>query len=506
MGALVEIGLWNAAGSALLALLVAAASRLVRRPALAHTLWLLVLLKLVTPPLVPFALPWPADNVPAVPSAAEPLADADLPPAEMAEDVVDEVAPLPPAAGVPWQWWAGLGWLTGSVLWTVGAAWHVVRFGRVLRRARRAPGPLQEKARELARRLGLRRCPDVWLVPGTVSPMVWALGRRPCLLFPSGLLGRLDEAGRAALLAHELAHVYRRDHWVRLLELAATGLFWWHPVLWWARRELHEAEEQCCDAWAVWALGGDGRPYALALLQAVAFVSRARLPLPAGASGSIGQFSHLKRRLAMVMQGNTSRSLSWAGLGAVLALGLLLLPLFPALGQDRAPDPKPRPETADPARDVRDREVEALKEYIRALELRRATAKETPKAEDGVLEKQLREVEAVIAVRQLELRKLEATAADLRARLKGAKPVEEAAPDVRPPQRPRTGYSAPKLAPETDPRTGQILNRTAPMPPPKTAEGRMSDLEKKLDQLQKELDLLRRELKQKPDVPAGPGL
>ena len=79
MTALVEIVLWNAAGCAALALVAAAVSRLCRRPALAHTLWLLVLLKLVTPPLIPLSLPWPArdgNNRPAAEMIARLIAEA----------------------------------------------------------------------------------------------------------------------------------------------------------------------------------------------------------------------------------------------------------------------------------------------------------------------------------------------------------------------------------------------------------------------------------------------
>jgi hypothetical protein len=364
-------------------------------------------------------------------------------------------------------------------------AYHVARFRRVLRRARLAPGPLQEEAEELALRLGLRRCPDVWLVPGAVSPMVWGLGRRPCLLFPAGLLDLLDGDGRAALLAHELAHLRRRDHWLRLLELAATGLYWWNPVLWWARRELHEAEEQCCDAWAVWALGGDGRPYALALLQAVAFVSQARLPLPAGASGGVGQVSHLKRRLAMVMQGKTSRSLSWAGLGVALGLGLLLLPLFPAVGQQPPGTPPAvvRPPIRETVGDDRDDEIEALKRKLKRLEAAKALGAlgEKDAQAEGVkaLQAQVQELDKVIAAKKAELQDLNLKAEALRAKLK-------------------------ELEGGAD---GNYRNRfrTAPMPPPKTETGRVEDLEKKLDQIQKELEQLRRELRPKPGVrPPGP--
>ena len=338
---------------------------------------------------------------------------------------------------------------------------------------------MQDEADELARRLGLRRCPDVWLVHGAVSPMVWALGRRPRLLFPAGLLDRLDEAGRAALLAHELAHVRRRDHWVRLLELAATGLYWWLPVLWWARRELHEAEEQCCDAWGVWALGGDGRPYALALLQAAAFVSHARWPLPAGASGGVGQLSHLKRRLEMVMQGKTSRSLSWAGLGVVCGLGLLLLPLFPARGQQppvRPPAVEPAP--ADPAKDPRDQEIEVLKRAMQILQEEKALERGSLPLKEAGLEAQLRDVEKAIAGKKKELDDLERKAQDLRTKLKeqGGRPATD------------SPYN----------------NVHRVHPPAKTAEGRVDDLEKKLDVLQKELEELRRSLKRNPQPALTP--
>ena len=67
MNSLLEIGLNNALVASLLALPVAGLAAVCRRPALAHSLWLLVLVKLVTPPLVLIPLPW---SVPGGPLAA----------------------------------------------------------------------------------------------------------------------------------------------------------------------------------------------------------------------------------------------------------------------------------------------------------------------------------------------------------------------------------------------------------------------------------------------------
>src|SRR5262249_13039776 len=155
----------------------------------------------------------------------------------------------PPWARGPWADYLVPVWLVVALLWLAWNGLHLYRFGRCLRHALRAPDWLQAEARGLAGRLGLPDCPPVLLVPGAVPPMVWGGAGGLRLLFPAALLGRLDDEQRASLLLHELAHVRRRDHWVRWLELVVVPLYWWHPVVWWAKRELHEAEEQCCDAW-----------------------------------------------------------------------------------------------------------------------------------------------------------------------------------------------------------------------------------------------------------------
>jgi beta-lactamase regulating signal transducer with metallopeptidase domain len=391
MHTLLETGLSNAFMATVLAGLAFVASRFTRRPALAHVLWLLVLVKLVTPPLVPIHLPWPDSIINAADekverSSPKPECDFAAPSADRAlvrplavelalqdrlQDEGGDSSPDTPAqratpGSIDWREALLSIWLGGAALWFGRTGWSVLRFRRLLRSAKPASAAQQSEVRALAARLELTRAPQLWFVPGAISPMIWALGGPPRLIFPTRLLSRLDANQRAALLLHELAHVRRGDHWVRLVELVVQGLYWWHPVVWLARRELREAEEQCCDAWVVWASAGAGRAYALALLEAVAFVSRARLPLPVGASG-IGPVSHLRRRLTMIMQGTTPRSLSAAGWLAVLALGLFLLPLAPAQAQE-APKEK---RTKDDIKKLTDQKIEELKRTLNDLEAQR---------------------------------------------------------------------------------------------------------------------------------------
>ena len=223
----------------------------------------------------------------------------------------------------------------GLVFWFLAAV-RIIGFQRLLRDIQPAPAELQKRLDEVADRLNLRRAPSIWLAPGRLPPMLWALGGRARLLVPSEFWQVLDQDQQLALLAHELAHLKRKDHWVRWLDLVVAGLYWWHPVLWWARSGLRDAEEQCCDAWAVWAAPGGPRTYATALLAALEFVSDAPTAGVAAAAAVVSGRRHvscLKRRMSMIVRARTSKGLSWTGCAGVLGLSVLILPLAPTWAQ-----------------------------------------------------------------------------------------------------------------------------------------------------------------------------
>ncbi len=393
METMLSVGLGNAVTAAGLALVAAAVGRLVRRPALTHGLWLLVLIKLLTPPLWTVPVAWPTAEPPAAPAAlpeemSDPVGPWDVAAEETPEgDASAATAPVEHRAEAPpvpaWAWPTLLlgGWAAGSLGWLVVMSLRAVRFRRLLRFADPAPAHVLHRVAALASRLGLPRVPEVWVLPGRLSPMLWPAGRGAALFLPAGLLGRLTAEQLDALLVHELAHLKRRDHWVRLIEALASVLYWWHPVVWWARLELRQAEEQCCDAWVVWALPEARRAYALALVETVEFLSEARDPLPALASG-LGHVNDLKRRVTMIMRGRAPRLLGWGGVLALLGLGAVLLPLLPVWAADppaaRQDDRKAdRRADSDRARDeIRALEAELveLKARLRDTELKLAEA------------------------------------------------------------------------------------------------------------------------------------
>jgi hypothetical protein len=427
-----------------------------------------------------------------------------------------------------WQDGLALGWLVSSLGCLLWMLWRIWTFQRLLGQARPAPAGMQRQAEDLARQLGLRCRPAVYLVAGAVSPMVWAFGRRPRLLFPARLLERLDRTQRATLLVHELAHVCRRDHWVRLLEVVVQTLYWWHPLVWWARRELREAEEHCCDAWVVSTLQGAGRAYALALLQTVALVSQVPAPLPVGASG-IGQVPHLRRRLTMIMQGKTPRSLSWAGCLAVLAT-FVALPVLPVAAEGDGPvRVRVLTQTGEAKGGAIDDEIARLKKQIEALEQQKK-AEQAAKAQVDVhkLEKEAAELKQQIEVRRRELAQLQKRYGDVTLALDrlragqtgGTIELEIKNVEIAPRERRRIeikqkegtwqvvpvdkekGAAELRLFQlrnvlEEKARATQAAQPGAKMP---------ADLEQKLDRLLKEVEDLRRELheRQTPKTPTPP--
>lgn len=369
-----QIAISNALLATLAAPLVWLIGRVVGRPALTHMLWLIVLVKLLTPPIwtIPVVMPvsWPGllqprtDLIASRQAAQAPHLTAREAPLQSdpridgfssaSETVIESVSVMPPAVATitpvrsdPRAWLLrsiGSAWLAGAVMCLFLAITRLVRFSRTLRHAIRVGDDVQFRADALARRMGLSAAPAVWFIPGALCPMLWTLGDRARVLIPRELWTRLEPEQRDAILLHEIAHWRRCDHWVRWLELAATTLYWWHPVCWWTRHELREAEEQCCDAWVMSLMPGAFRNYASALLEAVDFISiragasPAVKAVPALASG-MGQFGHLKRRLTMLKQGNVARALSWGGLATVLGAAALLLPISASIAQQSPKDP-----------------------------------------------------------------------------------------------------------------------------------------------------------------------
>lgn len=309
-----------------------------RAARICHVLWVLALVKLVTPPLwgVPL-VPLPGGEVESVAVEMAPAGSPDLAAAALLAAPARERVGIEPAA---WSWSLGdaLGavWILGALVVSVVGLARIARFHRWWRRsARPAPMALQQVAARLATSLRLRRTPPVVVVDAHISPMVWWRRGRAVIGIPEGLVAQSRPDDLRWILAHELGHVRRRDHWVRWLEAIVGAVFWWNPVVWWARRNLRQQEEISCDGLVLETFRPAVRSYANALLTAVEFLAGSAHRPPIVASAMTGG-GVLERRFQMIMSHSAGRRVSRWTKAAALALGVGLLPAGIAYAQ--APD------------------------------------------------------------------------------------------------------------------------------------------------------------------------
>jgi beta-lactamase regulating signal transducer with metallopeptidase domain len=356
-----EIIASNAVVATILAIVAMLLSRIWKNAAAVHVLWVVVLLKLFTPPLFTTELPIAFAFLPPTASADSQEKTLNSPVHVEAEHTVPIATTISrgsiatgdqqhtlsntfteTAGQKPWSLSAILAaiWIGGACCMAVVYAVRIRHFANVIRDFEAAPPAISTMVTQLSSRLDLRRVPDVLMSSRALPPLVWSIGLCPRVILPSELFARLSSEAQATILAHELVHIRRRDYLVRLLELAATTVFWWHPVVWCASWQLRELEELCCDGRVLELVPHQPRTYAAALVDTLEFLSeRPRIPVPLRTA--IYSAGSLSRRIHMLTQSRTNRL---SALSAALVAGLVTVPLVVAFGVDPEQTSKSAPE------------------------------------------------------------------------------------------------------------------------------------------------------------------
>ncbi len=231
---------------------------------------------------------------------------------------------------------APIPWATLIVtLWFVGAAWGVGRLllARVRLERHLAPRrPVTDRSvlavvERLRRAAGMRRPVRVTCSEGLSLPA--ALGRHEICLPPRAIEG-LPASERECMLAHELAHLLRRDPTWLIAGQVIERIFFFQPLNRVARRRVQDAAEFLCDEWAVRHTQGH-----LSMARCLAEVARwivapqGRLAPVVGMaesrSGLLRRIDHLADQRA---GGAVPRRPWWRGpaVGVALALTTLLAP------------------------------------------------------------------------------------------------------------------------------------------------------------------------------------
>lgn len=352
MNDLLTIAVHNSLVVLVLSLGVYGLTRIWKNPPLAHLLWLLVLLKLLCPPLIEieWSLPFIAQSgesaiAPDTVAINDPLGG--IPSQEATQNAAANmsgvITPQAPSMTTRWldaavAWLEPLWyfastclisvWLIGAVVFASIAAMRCWRFDRELRETLPASRRLQQRCDEIADRFGIRRAVEVRYVESVVVPFLWCLGRRPTIVLPASLARSLDHDQLAMILAHELAHLRRRDHVVRGLEALVSIVYWWNPLVGLIRRQLHQAEDLCCDAWVRCSYPDCTKNYAELIFKAAESLSASQVtPRLLPASPFLRSLS-LQARIEMILHHRFSPRPSWRSILLVAVIAGLVLPSF----------------------------------------------------------------------------------------------------------------------------------------------------------------------------------
>jgi beta-lactamase regulating signal transducer with metallopeptidase domain len=135
--------------------------------------------------------------------------------------------------------------------------------------------------------------------------------RRPALLLPEDIISRLSTDELNAIVAHEHAHLRRRDNFTATLHMLVEALFWFYPPVWWIGLRLIEERERACDE-SVLASGRSAEVYAESILKVCRLYVQSPLASVSGVSGA-----DLKKRIEAIMSDHLARRL-----GPVKAIAL----------------------------------------------------------------------------------------------------------------------------------------------------------------------------------------
>jgi len=166
------------------------------------------------------------------------------------------------------------------------------------------------------------------------TPMV-AGHLKPVILFPIGMINRLDPREAEAILAHELAHILRHNYLFNILQSIVETLFYFHPAVWWLSGTIRQEREIAADDDAI-RMTGNPMQYAKAL---VLVQDMARMPASFSPAFSGPRKNRLLNRIQHVLNVQQSKNLAMEKF--IGTCGILLIIIGIAYAQTTPPAKEP---------------------------------------------------------------------------------------------------------------------------------------------------------------------
>ncbi len=226
----------------------------------------------------------------------------------------------------------------GVVCWLVC---QCVRLGLwVVRESSDASPDIEVMSQEIRVALNYPKQPDVRLSAKAQSPMAFQL-LRPVIVLPTQTVETLTPEELRPVVAHEMAHLKRRDPLINTLQILLFGIWWFHPVYWWLNRTLRRVREECCDDAVLTRAAQPEDRYCQVLLDAARacqVATAGRVVLGFGESRS-----SMKHRIVRIMDPRVHKRARLGWLAAAV-LGVVILASTPLWQRSSSLD-RPRPVT-----------------------------------------------------------------------------------------------------------------------------------------------------------------
>lgn len=146
---------------------------------------------------------------------------------------------------------------------------------------------------------------------------------RPVILFPRRIAESWSCDDLEPVLLHELLHIQRYDPLINRLQMILQALYFFHPLVWYANRQIRKIREEVCDDLAIHRLRDDRKQYSLSILR----IMEEALREPVWGWGGIGfseKRSTLKERIKRIMDTHYP---SWKPMtiGSIVLLGGIVI-------------------------------------------------------------------------------------------------------------------------------------------------------------------------------------
>lgn len=227
--------------------------------------------------------------------------------------------------------WLVVLWLSGVLVMALRSFQQWRSLDRVVRLHAILDPELQRMGRMLAVKLGYLRDLRVRVTEHIDTPTL-AGWFRPVVLLPAALVLRFPRQQLELILAHEVGHLRRFDHWANLVQAVVETLLFYHPAVHWISQEVRNDRELCCDRLVLRSTQHEPYLYARTLAELEEWRQR---PTRLALAATGGHLLDRVRRIAGISESDSRPAGMRPSLFQGVAVAVLLAVIVTSVGRHR---------------------------------------------------------------------------------------------------------------------------------------------------------------------------